>query len=96
MASEMVEFPNGEIGVALNLEEDRVGVMILGSYLGIKEGDEVKATGKILSIPVGDEMIGRVVSPLGMPVDGKGEIKTNLISLPRSAPLKPPTWSKSK
>lgn len=77
MASEMVEFPNGEIGVALNLEEDRVGVMILGSYLGIKEGDEVKATGKILSIPVGDEMIGRVVSPLGMPVDGKGEIKTD-------------------
>lgn len=77
MASEMVEFPNGEIGVALNLEEDRVGVMILGSYLGVKEGDEVKATGKILSIPVGDAVIGRVVSPLGMPVDGKGEIKTD-------------------
>jgi len=77
MASEMVEFPNGEIGVALNLEEDRVGVMILGSYLGIKEGDEVKATGKVLSIPVGDAVIGRVVNPLGIPVDGKGNIKAD-------------------
>ena len=77
MASEMVEFPNGEIGVALNLEEDRVGVMVLGNYLGIKEGDEVKATGKILSIPVADEMIGRVINPLGQPVDGKGEIKAD-------------------
>jgi F-type H+-transporting ATPase subunit alpha len=74
MASEMVEFPNGEIGVALNLEEDRVGVMVLGNYLGIKEGDEVKATGKVLSIPVADAMIGRVVNPLGIPVDGKGDI----------------------
>lgn len=77
MASEMVEFPNGEIGVALNLEEDRVGAMVLGNYLDIKEGDEVKATGKILSIPVGDEMIGRVISPLGQAVDGKGEIKSD-------------------
>jgi len=77
MASEMVEFPNGEIGVALNLEEDRLGVMILGSYLGIKEGDEVKATGKVLSIPVGDAVIGRVVNPLGIPVDGKGNIKAD-------------------
>jgi F-type H+-transporting ATPase subunit alpha len=74
MASEMVEFANGEIGVALNLEEDRVGVMVLGSYLAIKEGDEVKTTGKILSIPVADAMIGRVIDPLGMPVDGKGDI----------------------
>jgi F-type H+-transporting ATPase subunit alpha len=77
MASEMVEFPNGEIGVALNLEEDRVGAMVLGNYLGIKEGDEVKATGKILSIPVGDGVIGRVVNPLGQPVDGKGDIKSD-------------------
>jgi F-type H+-transporting ATPase subunit alpha len=77
MASEMVEFPNGEIGVALNLEEDRVGAMILGNYLAIKEGDEVKATGKILSVPVADEMIGRVINPLGEPVDGKGEIKAD-------------------
>jgi F-type H+/Na+-transporting ATPase subunit alpha len=74
MASEMVQFPNGEIGVALNLEEDRVGVMVLGSYLDIKEGDEVQATGKVLSIPVSDKMIGRVIDPLGIPVDGKGEI----------------------
>ena len=74
MASEMVEFPNGEIGVALNLEEDRVGAMVLGSYLDIKEGDEVKATGKVLSIPVSDKMIGRVINPLGIPVDGKGDI----------------------
>ena len=77
MASEMVEFPNGEIGVALNLEEDRVGAMVLGNYLGIKEGDEVKATGKVLSIPVADAMIGRVINPLGIPVDGKGEIKAD-------------------
>lgn len=77
MASEIVEFPNGEIGVALNLEEDRVGAMILGNYLAIKEGDEVKATGKILSVPVADEMIGRVINPLGEPVDGKGEIKAD-------------------
>ncbi len=74
MASEMVQFPNGEIGVALNLEEDRVGVMVLGSYLDIKEGDEVKATGKVLSIPVSDKMIGRVIDPLGIAVDGKGDI----------------------
>lgn len=77
MASEMIEFPNGEVGVALNLEEDRIGAMILGDYTGIKEGDEVKATGKILSIPVGDNMIGRVVDPLGAPIDGKGDIKTD-------------------
>jgi F-type H+-transporting ATPase subunit alpha len=77
MASEMVEFAGGEIGVALNLEEDRIGAMILGNYLAIKEGDIVKATGKILSIPVGEAVIGRVVSPLGLPVDGKGEIKAD-------------------
>ncbi len=77
MASEMVEFPNGEIGVALNLEEDRVGAMVLGNYTEIKEGDEVKATGKILSIPVSDSMIGRVINPLGSPMDGKGEIKAD-------------------
>ena len=77
MASEMIEFPGGQIGVALNLEEDRVGAMILGDYTGIKEGDEVKATGKILSIPVSDAMIGRVISPLGNPMDGKGEIKSD-------------------
>jgi F-type H+/Na+-transporting ATPase subunit alpha len=74
MSSEMVEFSNGTMGVALNLEEDRVGAMILGGYTDIKEGDTVKSTGHILSIPVGDKMIGRVVDPLGAAIDGKGEI----------------------
>ena len=77
MASEMVEFSGGEIGVALNLEEDRVGAVVLGNYLAIKEGDEVKSTGKILSIPVTDAMVGRVINPLGQAVDGKGEIKSD-------------------
>jgi F-type H+-transporting ATPase subunit alpha len=76
-SQEMVEFANGQVGVALNLEEDNVGVIILGSDKGIKEGDEVKATGKILSVPVGEALIGRVVDPLGMPLDGKGAIKSN-------------------
>jgi F-type H+-transporting ATPase subunit alpha len=76
MASEMLEFSNGQIGVALNLEEDRVGAMVLGDYTGIKEGDMVKSTGKILSVPVGENFIGRVINPLGKPLDGKGEIKS--------------------
>lgn len=74
MASEMVEFSNGVMGVALNLEEDRIGAMILGECRSIKEGDEVKSTGKILSVPVSESMIGRVIDPLGNPIDGKGEI----------------------
>jgi F-type H+-transporting ATPase subunit alpha len=77
MASEMVEFSNGVMGVALNLEEDRIGAMILGECRSIKEGDEVKSTGKILSVPVSESMIGRVIDPLGNPIDGKGEIKTD-------------------
>ncbi|PIR73407.1 MAG: F0F1 ATP synthase subunit alpha [Candidatus Moranbacteria bacterium CG10_big_fil_rev_8_21_14_0_10_35_21] len=76
MASEMIEFPGGIFGVILNLEEGQVGAMILGSFEGIKEGDTVKSTGKILSIPVGENMIGRVVNPLGQAVDGKGEISS--------------------
>ncbi len=76
MASEMVEFSNGIIGVALNLEEDQIGAMILGDYTGIKEGDTVKSTGRILSIPVGENMIGRVIDPLGQAIDGKGNIVT--------------------
>jgi len=75
-ASEMALFPNGEIGVALNLEEDSVGVIILGDFSKIKEGDEVKATGKILEVPVGNAQIGRVLNALGEPIDGKGVIKT--------------------
>lgn len=79
MASEMLEFSDGTVGVALNLEEDQVGVMILGDYKGIKEGDEVKSTGKILSVPVADSMIGRVINPLGEAIDGKEEIKSDKI-----------------
>lgn len=76
-SQEMVEFANGAMGVALNLEEDNVGVTILGSDKGIMEGDEVRATGKILSVPVGEALIGRSVNPLGEPLDGKGDIKTD-------------------
>jgi len=74
-SSEMVTFPRGETGVALNLEEDAVGVIILGEFSKIKEGDEVKATGKILEIPVSDSILGRVVDAIGIPIDGKGAIK---------------------
>lgn len=76
-SSEMVTFPGGETGVVLNLEEDAVGVIILGDFSKIKEGDEVKATGKILEIPVSDSILGRVVDALGMPIDGKGAIKAS-------------------
>ncbi len=75
-SSEMVTFPNGERGVALNLEEDAVGVIVLGDFSKIKEGDEVKATGRILEIPVSDNILGRVVNAIGVPIDGKGAIKS--------------------
>lgn len=73
-AGEMVEFPGGIIGLAFNLEENSVGVIILGDYLKINEGDQVKALNQLLSVPVGDEVIGRVIDPLGNPLDGKGPI----------------------
>jgi F-type H+-transporting ATPase subunit alpha len=76
MAGEMVEFANGTIGLAFNLEEHSVGVIILGDYLTIAEGEEVKSTGKLLSVPVGEALLGRVVDPLGNPLDGKGPIVT--------------------
>jgi F-type H+/Na+-transporting ATPase subunit alpha len=76
MSQEMVEFANGTIGLAFNLEENSVGIIILGDYLGIAEGDEVRSTGLLLSVPVGDELLGRVVDPLGNPLDGKGPIVT--------------------
>ena len=76
MAGEMVEFANGTIGLAFNLEEHSVGVIILGDYLNISEGEEVKSTGKLLSVPVGEALLGRVVDPLGNPLDGKGPIVT--------------------
>ncbi len=75
-ASELVEFPNGLQGIALNLEEDNVGVVIMGSDAEIKEGDRVRRTGRIASVPVGTALLGRVVNPLGQPVDGKGPIET--------------------
>jgi F-type H+/Na+-transporting ATPase subunit alpha len=76
MAGEMLEFPHGVFGIALNLEEDSVGAVLLGEFKEIKEGDLVKRTGRIISVPVGDEMLGRVVNALGQPVDGKGPIAT--------------------
>ena len=77
MANEMVEFPNGVTGLAFNLEENSVGVIILGDYLTIQEGDEVKATGRLLSVPVGEAVIGRVLDPLGNPIDGKGPVNAS-------------------
>ena len=75
MAGELVEFPNGSFGMAQNLEEDTVSIVILGSDQGIKEGDTVKRTGRVVSVPVGNGMIGRVVNALGEPIDGKGTIE---------------------
>ena len=75
-AGEMVEFPGGIKGMALNLESDNVGVVIFGDDRGIKEGDTVKRLGEIVDVPVGKELLGRVVNPLGEPIDGKGPIKT--------------------
>src|SRR5512134_2838819 len=76
MAGEMLQFPHGVFGIALNLEEDSVGAVLLGEYIAIKEGDQVKRTNRIISVPVGDELLGRVVNALGQPVDGKGPIAT--------------------
>jgi F-type H+-transporting ATPase subunit alpha len=76
MAGELLEFANGVMGMALNLEEDHVGVVILGPYTGIREGDQVKRTGRIMEVPVGEALLGRVVNPLGQPLDGKGPIET--------------------
>ncbi len=77
MAGELLEFPNDIYGMALNLEEDNVGAVIMGSDHEIKEGDIVKPTGRVVEVPVGNELIGRVVNPLGQPIDGKGQIKTD-------------------
>jgi len=74
--NELLEFPNGIMGLALNLEQDTVGAVILGEYSNIKEGDEVRCTGRVAEVPVGAELIGRVITPLGIPIDGKGPIKT--------------------
>ena len=76
MAGELIEFPHDVSGIAMNLEEDQVGAVLLGDYTEIKEGDEVKRTGRIMSVPVGEELIGRVVNALGEPIDGKGPVQT--------------------
>src|SRR5258706_1327287 len=77
MAGELVQLPHGLAGIAMNLEEDQVGAVLLGDFTEIKEGDEVKRTGKIMEVPVGDAMIGRVVDSLGRPLDDKGPIATD-------------------
>jgi F-type H+-transporting ATPase subunit alpha len=76
MAGELVQFPHDVVGLALNLEEDNVGCVLLGEYYAVKEGDPVKRTGKIMSVPVGQALVGRVVNPLGVPIDGRGPIAT--------------------
>src|ERR1700746_3335430 len=87
MAGELLSFPHDVSGIAMNLEEDQVGVVLLGDYTEIKEGDEVKRTGRIISVPVGDALIGRVVNSLGEPIDDKGPISTTeFIPVERIAP----------
>src|SRR6201996_3746128 len=76
MAGELLEFPHGVAGLAMSLEEDQVGAVLMGEYTEIREGDQVRRTGKILSVPVGEAMIGRVVNALGEPIDDKGPINT--------------------
>src|SRR3990170_2687680 len=78
MQGEMLEFPKNTFGLALNLERDSVGAVILGEYEHLSEGDTVKCTGKILSVPVGRELLGRVVNALGQPIDGKGPIQAKM------------------
>src|SRR5712671_3241512 len=87
MAGELIEFPHGVAGLAMNLDEDQVGAVLLGDYTEIKEGDTVKRTGKIMSVPVGEAMIGRVVNALGQPIDDKGPIDTDkFLPVERLAP----------
>lgn len=77
MAGELLEFEDGTEGIALNLEDDNVGAVLMGEGLGIQEGSTVKASGRIAEVPVGEAMLGRVINPLGLPLDGKGEIATS-------------------
>lgn len=87
LASELVEFPNGVMGMALNLEEDNVGVILFGEDKLVKEGDTVKRTGKVAQVPVGEALLGRVVNPLGVPLDGRGPIETeHTLAIERKAP----------
>src|SRR6201995_4707981 len=87
MAGELIQFPHGGAGLAMNLEEDQVGAVLMGEYTEIREGDQVKRTGKILSVPVGEGLIGRVVNSLGQPIDDKGPItSTETLPIERLAP----------
>jgi F-type H+/Na+-transporting ATPase subunit alpha len=87
MAGELLELPHGVFGLALNLEEESVGVVLLGEFVKIKEGDTVRRTGKIMAVPIGEALVGRVVNPLGQPQDGKGAIATDQLgTLERIAP----------
>src|SRR6478735_6836769 len=87
MTQELLEFPGGVLGVALNLDEHSVGAVILGEFEKVEEGQQVRRTGEVLSVPVGDAFLGRVVDPLGIPLDGKGEIEgTELRALELQAP----------
>src|SRR5256885_17093572 len=79
MSGELISFPHNIAGIAMNLEEDQVGAVLLGEYTEIKEGDEVKRTGRIMSVPVGEALVGRVVNALGEPIDDKGPIATQEI-----------------
>ena len=86
-ASELVQFPNDIMGMALNLEEDNVGCVLFGDDTEIREGDTVKRTGQIVEVPVGEALLGRVVNPLGQPIDGKGPISTDqMLPIERIAP----------
>src|SRR2546421_8031569 len=77
MTNELLEFEDGTLGVALNLDEREIGVVILGEFSHIEEGQQVRRTGNVLSVPVGDAFLGRVVDPLGKPIDGLGEVRTH-------------------
>src|SRR5947209_12788834 len=77
MAGELIDFPHGVKGLAMNLDEDQVGAVLLGDYTELSEGDQVRRTGQIMSVPVGEAMIGRVVNVLGQPIDDKGPINTD-------------------
>src|SRR5262249_3979957 len=87
MAGELLEFPHGVMGLALNLEETQVGVVLLGDYTEIREGDQVRRTGRIMEVPVGEALVGRVVNALAQPIDGKGPISTDtFFAIERLAP----------
>src|SRR3954469_15606824 len=78
MLNEMLDFGNGVVGLALNLEETEVGAIILGDYTGVRQGQEVRTTGRLLQVPVGKGLLGRVVNTLGQPIDGKGPVKSEV------------------